>query len=93
MGTKQHDRCLEKAHPSEPLFILMARDPFAPQSVVEWIKLSLTTQPINKLHEALDQAILMAMENHKYVGRPPITEEQAFQVADAIKSMESHEGI
>lgn len=59
MGYKHSDPCIQKAFPDERLFVLMARDPHAPQVVIEWIKQSIGTQPPEKLHEALDAAIEM----------------------------------
>ena len=67
MGYKKDDPCIGKAFDDERLFVLMTRDPFAPQTVVEWIKLSLTTQPPEKLHEALDCAIEMSKRQAEFV--------------------------
>jgi hypothetical protein len=39
MGTKNNPGdydCYEKAHPDEPMFVLLARDPLAPQLVRQW---------------------------------------------------------
>lgn len=42
MGTKsnpgKHD-CYEKAHPDEPMFVLLARDPLAPMLIELWAQL------------------------------------------------------
>jgi macrodomain Ter protein organizer (MatP/YcbG family) len=65
MSTKDQDKHIQKALPDEALFVLMARDSVSPRVVVEWIKESITTQPAEKLHEALDCAIKMAMEQEK----------------------------
>lgn len=59
MGYKKTDPCIIKAFEDERLFVLMARDLSAPLVVVDWIKYSLSTQPPDKLHEALDAAIEM----------------------------------
>lgn len=59
MGYKNSDPCIKKAYDEERLFVLMARDPAAPQVVIEWIKQSIGSQPPEKLHEALDAAIEM----------------------------------
>lgn len=59
MGYKNNDPCIAKALDEERLFVLMTRDNVAPEVVVEWIKLSIRTQPPEKLHEALDCAIEM----------------------------------
>lgn len=60
MGYKKDDPCIQKALDTERLFVLMARDPSAPETVVDWIGRSLKQQPPEKLHEALDCAIEMA---------------------------------
>jgi hypothetical protein len=65
METKKDNSCLQKALPDEPLFVLMTRDAVAPRVIVEWIKESILTQPAEKLHKALDTAILMAEEHEK----------------------------
>jgi hypothetical protein len=62
MGYKNSDPCIQKAFDDERLFVLMARDKHAPAAVIEWIKLSLGSQPPDKLHEALDAAIEMNNE-------------------------------
>ena len=59
MGLKNNDPCLEKALDHERLFILMARDSNAPAAIMEWIKLSLGTQPEEKLREAFECAMEM----------------------------------
>jgi len=60
MGYKKTDTCIAKALDTERLFVLMARDPVAPETVIDWIGRSLRNQPPEKLHEALDAAIEMA---------------------------------
>lgn len=72
MGTKQDDRHIIKAEPREELFTLMARDAYAPYAVIEWIKLSLSNQPPQKLHEALDSAIKMIRTQHQYSEHYPV---------------------
>jgi hypothetical protein len=65
METKQKSKHLQKALSEEPIFVLMARDPQAPRTIVEWIKNSLLSQPPEKLQDALNIAINMAKENEK----------------------------
>jgi len=59
MGYKKDDPCIKKAYDDERLFVLMARDPHAPRTVIDWIGRSLGEQPPAKLHEALDCALEM----------------------------------
>jgi hypothetical protein len=61
MGYKKDDKCIQKAFDDERLFVLMSRDHTAPKVVIEWIKENISRQPPEKLHEALDCAIEMAL--------------------------------
>lgn len=63
--TKNDNSHLMKALHDEPLFVLMTRDSASPRVIAEWIKESLLTQPIEKLHSALDLAVKMANENER----------------------------
>ena len=48
MGTKQNPGqfdCYENAKDDEPMFVLLARDPLAPQVVEFWANLKLTLKP------------------------------------------------
>lgn len=56
MGTKRnpgkHD-CYASAEPDEPMFVLLARDPLAPELVRRWARRrKLTRGPSDKVHEA-----------------------------------------
>jgi macrodomain Ter protein organizer (MatP/YcbG family) len=59
--TRENSKHIAKALSDEPLFVLMGRDEHAPKVIIEWIKESLSSQPSDKLHDALDQAINMAI--------------------------------
>lgn len=59
MGYKKTDPCLQKAFDDERLFVLMTRDVSAPSTVLEWIKLSIWSQPDEKLREAFECALEM----------------------------------
>lgn len=63
MGYKATDKCIEKAFDDEKLFILMARDFTAPETVIEWIKLNIHKQPTDKLREAFECALHMKDTN------------------------------
>jgi hypothetical protein len=48
-----HDRCLEKVHPNEPIFVLRAQDKLAPALVRAWADLArLHGCPPSKVSEA-----------------------------------------
>jgi len=64
MSYKSKDKCIANAEEDEMLFVLMARDIYAPEVIIEWIKMSLRGQPKEKLHEALDCAIEMCKTGH-----------------------------
>jgi hypothetical protein len=64
MGYKKTDKCIEKAYDDERLFVLMARDPQAPEVIIKWIAHSLGNQPDNKIREALECAIEMQKTGH-----------------------------
>jgi hypothetical protein len=59
MGYKNDDPCIKKAYDDERLFVLMARDPQAPETIIKWIAHSLGNQPDDKIREALECAIEM----------------------------------
>lgn len=61
MAYKGNDKCIKNAFDDEKLFVLMARDNTAPQVIIEWIKLNLDKQPIEKLTEALECAVHMQL--------------------------------
>lgn len=48
MGTKNNPGrydCYDAAHPDEPMFVLLARDPLAPILVEAWAQLRALTKP------------------------------------------------
>lgn len=59
MGYKKNDPCIKKAYDDERLFVLMARDPEAPRTIIHWISRSLGKQPTDKLREAMACALEM----------------------------------
>lgn len=69
MSYKQNDPCIQKAYEDEMLFVLMARDPFAPLAILEWIKLSLATQSEEKLREAFNCLMEMKRTNSALINR------------------------
>ncbi|MCE7997067.1 MAG: hypothetical protein HEP71_34225 [Roseivirga sp.] len=69
MGYKKNDKCIEKAYEDERLFVLMARDGSSPTVIGEWIKQNITTQPREKLIEALDCAIDMSQRQSEFFER------------------------
>lgn len=44
--------CLSRSAPNEPVFVLVARDPHAPQAIRHWIAMSMDRQPPEKIEEA-----------------------------------------
>lgn len=48
--------CMNKALDDELVFILLARDPFAPQVIMEWVKVNYNIQPMEKLIDAIEMA-------------------------------------
>jgi len=56
MSYKSIDPCLKKALEDEILFVLMARDPTAPEIVRAWAKANVGKQPKEKIQEALQCA-------------------------------------
>lgn len=48
--------CLNKSQPEEPVFVLVARDPTAAQTVRLWVAMNSGTQPPDKLQDALRAA-------------------------------------
>jgi hypothetical protein len=52
--------CYAKAHPDEPMFVLLARDPLAPDLVREWARRkSMRREDMKKIAEALYCAAAM----------------------------------
>jgi len=51
-GTKYNSRCIKKAEPNEPIFVLRANDPTAPALVKAWATLNRHIQPMSKLISA-----------------------------------------
>lgn len=83
MGTKQNpgpNDCYAKAQPDEPLFTLLARDPFAREAIAYWIHLRSGGGSFNALR--LIQAA--AIQNPKLVeARACIDEMRKWQRASA----------
>jgi len=75
MGYKHDDKCIQRAFNDEKLFVLMTRDPSAARLVIEWIKENLTTQPREKLLEALDCALEMANRCNEFIERKTTADE------------------
>jgi hypothetical protein len=69
MAKLSENKHLQKAFSDEESFLLLARDAAAPQTIVDWIKNSIFTQPADKLHAALDAAIKMADTQPDVVAR------------------------
>jgi hypothetical protein len=65
--TRENSKHIAKALSDEPLFVLMGRDPHAPKVIIEWIKESLTSQPLEKLQDALAQAVAMATAHSEII--------------------------
>ncbi len=47
---------MNKALDDELIFVLLARDYSAPSVIMEWVRLNYTTQPIEKLIDAIEMA-------------------------------------
>lgn len=69
--------CLNKALPEEPLFVLLGRDPVAPELIKMWVKLRIEkglNRPTDlQIQGALRAANIMARErpmDHAYVWGP-----------------------
>lgn len=77
MGYKKDDECIKKAYDDERIFVLMARDPAAPTTIMQWISRSLGSQPPEKLHEALDCAIEMKTRGSEFRDRRDEEKEKA----------------
>jgi len=58
-NTKHTSTCLLKAADDEPIFTLRAKDPFAPEIVLEWAKRNEGIQPPEKLEQAMGIAAEM----------------------------------
>ena len=53
MSTKHNSQCLMKAGDDEPIFVLRAKDPTAPQIVRAWVERNQGLQPYEKLNNAM----------------------------------------
>lgn len=53
ISTKHTSQCLRKAGEDEPIFVLRAKDPTAPQVIVKWVAENIGVQPFEKLQGAL----------------------------------------
>ena len=56
MSNKNNSSCLQKALDDEPIFVLRAKDPTAPEIIVTWCAKNLNAQPPKKIEEALKVA-------------------------------------
>ncbi len=54
--------CMNKALDDELVFVLLARDPFTPSVIMEWVKQSYSTQPMEKLIDAISMAKDMSVQ-------------------------------
>jgi hypothetical protein len=60
MATKETDTCLQKAAPTEPIFVLRAQDQTAPDLVREWARRAEALgTPAAKVTEARELAVRM----------------------------------
>lgn len=75
MGTKNNPGdfdCYENAHPDEPMFILLGRDPFAPDLVAAWADLrEAAGDDPEKVREARECAAAMRHDLSKRGRRTP----------------------
>ena len=67
--------CLNKAADDEPVFVLLARDPCAAQTVRAWASMSNGVHSDKKRAEALRCADLM--DSYRQTRTPPTTESKA----------------
>lgn len=67
--------CLNKAESNEPLFVLRAKDPLAPQTIRHWATMSMGVQPTEKVTEAFRAA--EAMEQWRAQAYPAAAELKA----------------
>lgn len=66
-NTKFTNVCLVKAKEDEPVFVLRAKDPTAPKTIVNWCALNYGIQPEDKLEDAMSIAQDMEMyRNEKW---------------------------
>jgi len=73
MGTKNNPGaydCYEKAEPDEPMFVLLARDPVAPNCVRAWINHVRATGDLSEEKAAEALACADAMEVWRKKNRP-----------------------
>lgn len=59
ISTKHTSQCLRKAGDDEPIFVLRANDPTAPEIVAAWVARNADLQPKEKLHGAIDLSVEM----------------------------------
>ena len=60
-STKYNSRCIKKANPDEPIFVLRAKDPLAPIMIKKWLGHENNIQPVEKKAEA--ERLASHMEN------------------------------
>lgn len=75
MGTKNKPGafdCYANAEPDEPMFILLGRDPLAPETVLDWARRREATRgPTSKVEEARECAKAMMAWADRKDGLPP----------------------
>jgi hypothetical protein len=59
MGYIDNDPCLQAAQPTEPIFVLLGRDPDAAAIVRAWAELAACRQPPEQIAEAVAHADVM----------------------------------
>lgn len=82
MGYKNDDTCILKAYEDERLFVLMARDPQAPEVIIKWIAHSLGNQPDDKIREALECAIEMQNKGDEFRKRVAQAKKEAAEAEE-----------
>lgn len=58
-STKHNSVCLSRAADDEPIFVLRAKDPTAPEIVAAWVERNTGVQPKEKLDGAIDLSVEM----------------------------------
>lgn len=65
--------CLSKASPDEPIFVLRANDPLAPQTIRAWAAMAHDEHEVPKIQDAQDLA--EAMENWHAQNVPQVVQD------------------
>lgn len=58
-ASKENSSCLQKALPGEPIFVLLAHDPSAAKTVLQWIVDNVHFRSEEKLRDAFECAMAM----------------------------------